>query len=127
MCVANTILFQASLVSFEKRIWSEFSSFFSVTIHDRCSQICGVVCLFGFLTSSSATRLSHGRVPRLTSDNFTCCHTETEQGDHDLCFSRSHYTDTDPTSGEQVWGSHPQLPDHELHALPLSKRTPHCC
>ena len=33
------------------------------------------VCLFGFLTSSSTTRLYRGRVPRLTSDNFTCCHT----------------------------------------------------
>ena len=28
-----------------------------------------------FLTSSSATRLYRGRVPRLTSDNSTCCHT----------------------------------------------------
>ena len=33
------------------------------------------VCLFAFLTSSSTTRLYRGRVPRLTSDNFTCCHT----------------------------------------------------
>ena len=31
--------------------------------------------LFGFLTSSSTTRLYRGRVPRLTSHNFTCCHT----------------------------------------------------
>ena len=29
------------------------------------------VCSFGFLTSSSTTRLYRGRVPRLTSDNFT--------------------------------------------------------
>ena len=27
---------------------------------------------------------------------------ETELGDHDFCLSRSHYTDTDPTSREQV-------------------------
>ena len=33
------------------------------------------VCLFDFLTSSSATRIYPGRVPRLTSGNFTCCHT----------------------------------------------------
>ena len=33
------------------------------------------VCLVGFLTSSSTTRLYLGRAPRLTSDNFTCCHT----------------------------------------------------
>ena len=30
------------------------------------------------------------------------CHTETEQGDHDLCLSRSLYTDTDPTSRERA-------------------------
>ena len=30
---------------------------------------------FGFLTSSLATRLYRGRVPRLMSENFTCCHT----------------------------------------------------
>ena len=29
------------------------------------------VCLFGFLTSSSATMLSHGRALRLVSDNFS--------------------------------------------------------
>ena len=33
------------------------------------------VSLFGFLTSSSTTRLYRGWVPRLTFDNFTCCHT----------------------------------------------------
>ena len=37
-------------------------------------------CLVGFLTSSSATSLSLGWVPRLTSDNFKCCHTEIEWG-----------------------------------------------
>ena len=31
--------------------------------------------LVGFFTSWSATRLFRERVPRLTSDNFTCCHT----------------------------------------------------
>ena len=60
------------------------------------------VCLFCFLTSSSTTRLCRGRVPRLTSDNFTCCHTETERGDHDFCLSRLHYTYTDPTSRERA-------------------------
>ena len=33
---------------------------------------------------SSAARLSCGRVPRLTSDIFTCCHTETEREDDDF-------------------------------------------
>ena len=41
---------------------------------------------------------------------------ETEWGDHDFCLSRSHYTDTDPTSRER--GSNPGLPDQELRALP---------
>ena len=57
--------------------------------------------LVGFLTSSSTTRLYRGRVPRLTSDNFTCCHTG-EWGDHDFCLTRSHYTDTHPTSRERT-------------------------
>ena len=29
--------------------------------------------MFSFLTSSSITRLYRGLVPRLMSDNFTCC------------------------------------------------------
>ena len=57
----------------------------------------------------SPLSLSSSRVfPRLTSDNFTCCHTaahsthETERGDHDFCLRQSHYTDTDPTSRERA-------------------------
>ena len=42
------------------------------------------LCLFGWLvglfTSSSTTRLYRGRVPRLTSDNFMCCHTRDRAG-----------------------------------------------
>ena len=56
------------------------------------------VCLFGFFTSSSATSLYRGRVPRLTSDNFTCCHTQDRAGDHDFCLSRSHYTGSHETA-----------------------------
>ena len=65
-------------------------------------------CLFGwlvgFLMSSSTIRLYRGRVPRLTSDNFTRCHTwdRGPGGDHDFCLSRSHYTNTDPTSRERA-------------------------
>ena len=47
-------------------------------------------------SSSSAARLSRGRVPRLTSDSFKCGHTETEWGDQDFCLNRSLYTDMDP-------------------------------
>ena len=38
------------------------------------------VWLVGFLTSSTAARLYCGRVPRLTSDNFTWCHTRDRAG-----------------------------------------------
>ena len=58
------------------------------------------VCLVGFLTSSSTTMLYRGRVPRLTI--LRAATHETEWGDHDFCLSRSHYTDTDPTSRERA-------------------------
>ena len=54
------------------------------------------VWLVSFLMPSSAASLSRRQVPRLTSNNFSRCHTETERGHHDFCLSRSHYTDTDP-------------------------------
>ena len=41
---------------------------------------CLFVWLVGFLTSSSTTRLYRGRVSRLKSDNFTCCHTRDRAG-----------------------------------------------
>ena len=52
------------------------------TAISRVSQVCAtcsalfdflLVCV-GFLTSSSTTRLHRGRVTRLTSDSFACCH-----------------------------------------------------
>ena len=55
----------------------------------HCAQ--SELCLFGFLTSSSTTRLYRGAA---TDD--------TELGDHDFCLSRSQYTDTDPTSRERA-------------------------
>ena len=58
---------------------------------------CLFVCLFGFLTSSSTTRLYRGRAPRQERLTILRAAThETELGDHDFCLSRSHYTDTDP-------------------------------
>ena len=44
--------------------------------------------LVGFFTTSSATRLTRGRVPRRASDYLICHHTETEQGDNYFCLSR---------------------------------------
>ena len=43
---------------------------------------CLFVCLIGFLTSSSATRLSSWKGPKtdMTSDNFTCYHTRDRGG-----------------------------------------------
>ena len=60
------------------------------------------VCLVGFLTPSSTTRLYRGRAPRLTI--LGAAKHETEWGDHDFCLSLSHYmyTDTDPTSRERA-------------------------
>ena len=59
--------------------------------------------LVGFLTSSSTTRLYRGRAPRQERLTILRAAThETELGDHGFCFSRSHYTDTDPTSRERA-------------------------
>ena len=51
------------------------------------------VCLVGFLTSSSTTRLYRERAPRQERLTILRAAThETELGDHDFCLSRSHYT-----------------------------------
>ena len=64
-------------------------------------RLCLFVCLVGFLTSSSTTRLHRGRAPRQERLTILRAAThETELGDHDFCLSRSHYTDTDPTCRE---------------------------
>ena len=47
-----------------------------------------IVWLISFSTSSLATRLYLGRVPRLTSDNCTWSHKETKREDHDFCLSQ---------------------------------------
>ena len=60
------------------------------------------VCLFGFLTSSSTTRLYRGRAPIMEHLTIRAATHETELGDHDFCLSRSHYTDTDPTCRERA-------------------------
>ena len=89
--------------------------------------------LVGFLTSSSTTRLYRGRAPRQERLTILRAAThETELGDHGFCFSRSHYTDTDPTSRERaatagiepgssspgVARSTAELPRPELFATP---------
>ena len=49
----------------------------------------------GCLTSQQHASVSQGRI---CSDNFTCCHTETEAADQTFYLTQSQYTDTGPTS-----------------------------
>ena len=71
---------------------------------DLISCVRGLVgWLVGFLTSSSTTKLYRGRARRQSVWQFLRTATrETELGGHDFCLSRSHYTDTDPTSRERA-------------------------
>ena len=80
----------------------------------------------GFLSSSSATRPSRGRAPRLTSDIFTCCQRKTERGDHDfLSQPVAILTSTQPVAGERPdWGSKPRPSDQETGALPTELSLP---
>ena len=81
-----------------------FDTVYSSTLSVLCSIFIGLVgWLVGFLTSSSTTRLYRGRAPRQERLTILRAAThETELGDHGFCFSRSHYTDTDPTSRERA-------------------------
>ena len=66
------------------------------TAYWRGSQERNNVCLFaGCLTSQQQASVSQGRI---CSDNFTCCHTETEVADQTFYLTQSQYTDTGPTS-----------------------------
>ena len=68
-------------------------------------------CLFSFSMTLSATRLSRGRVPILTSDNLICCLTETEQEDHDFVSAGHILTLTQAVgSGRMKGGLNPQPP-----------------
>ena len=65
-------------------------------------------CLFGWLVGWFLNVLVNHYVISRTghkTERLTILHAaehETELGDHDFCLSRSHYTDTDPTSRELV-------------------------
>ena len=79
------------------------------------------MCLFGFLTSSSTTRLYTGLVPRLKSDNFTCCHTTRQSGETMTSVSAGHIilTPTQPVgSGRPHRRWNPRPPHTGSHALP---------
>ena len=53
------------------------------------------VLFVGCLTSQQHASVSQGRI---CSDNFMCCHTEIEVADQTFYLTRSHHTDTRPTS-----------------------------
>ena len=61
-------------------------------------------CLFGcfpnVLVNNKAISRTGPKTERLTI--LRAATHETKLGDHDFCLSRSHYTDTDPTSRERV-------------------------
>ena len=103
------------------------------------------VCLLvGCLTSQQQASVSQGRI---CSDNFTCCHTETEVADQTFYLTQSQYTDTgpirpsaDPITPDAWQGSHwsanvlvtgmtrprknPGASGIRTRDLPLSRRTP---
>ena len=66
------------------------SSFLTVT--GSSYNVCWLV---GCLTSQQHASVSQARI---CSDNFTCCHAETEVADHIFYLTQSQYTDTRPTS-----------------------------
>ena len=51
--------------------------------------------LVGCLTPQQQASVSQGRI---SSDNFTCCHTEIDVADQTFYLTQSQYTDTGPTS-----------------------------
>ena len=62
------------------------------------------VCLFGWFLNVLVNYLVISRTGPKT-ERLTILRAathETELGDHDFCLSRSHYTDTDPTSRERA-------------------------
>ena len=67
---------------------------FSVPLDANVSVEVVVVLFVGCLTSQQAS-VSQGRI---CTDNFRCCHTETEVADQTFYLTQSQYTDTGPTS-----------------------------
>ena len=83
------------------------------------------VCLVSLRPRQQLGYIYRGLVPRLTSDNFMCCHTRDRVG---RPRHRSHYTDTDPAdkvgSGRPQRGSNPGPPHQESRALPTELPRP---
>ena len=106
---------EEGLVQIMKSLYSSASS--AVLLN-----ICLFVCLFGFLTSSSTTRLYRGRAPR------QCCvlpHMR-QSWETMTSLSAGHIilTPTQPVgSGRPQRGSNPGPPDQEPRALPTELPT----
>ena len=60
------------------------------------------VCLVGFLTPPSTTRLYRRQAPRQSVWQFYVLSNMRQSWETMTCLSRSHYTDTDPTSRERA-------------------------
>ena len=85
-----------------------------------------LVCLVGFLTSSTTTKLYRGRVPRLTSDNFTCCHTRDRARRPWLLVSAGHIilTPTQPVGSGRPQRESNLGPHHQVSSA-LPTELPH--
>ena len=69
-------------------------------IHFHDSIVCLFVWFLNVLVNNYAISQTGPKTERLTI--LRAATHETELGDHDFCLSRSHYTDTDPTSRERA-------------------------
>ena len=83
--------------------------------------------LVGCLTSQQQASVSQVQI---CSDNFTCCHTDTEVADQTFHLTQSQYTDTEPTSPSAdpitpgAWqGSHWSA-NFEVTGIPRPRKNP---
>ena len=91
--LVNYRRFPTRMVYLKHDIYGD-TPFWSETFCDSSGE--SVVCLLvGCLTSQKHASVSQGQV---FSDNFTCCHTETEVADQAFYVTQSQHTDTGPTS-----------------------------
>ena len=86
-----------------------------------------IVCLFGFLTSSSTTRLYRGRAPRQSVWQFYVLPHMRQSWETMTSISAGHIilTPTQPVgSGRPQQGSNPGPPDQESRTLPTELLRP---
>ena len=81
-------------VALSLTLWRQASSRVA-TAEPYFWQWCVTCLLVGCLTSQQQASVSQGRI---CSDNFTCCHTETDVADQTFYLTQSQYTDTGPIS-----------------------------